>query len=74
MRLHAYPEYGAHTEEHDRLVGSLDSLRRTFDSGETALTLESIESLRSWLAVHIQGMDLRLSTYVAENGIPVIRR
>jgi hemerythrin-like metal-binding protein len=74
MRLHAYPEYGAHSDEHDRLVVSLDALRRTFDSGETAMTLESIESLRGWLAVHIQGMDRRLSSYVAENGIPVVRR
>jgi hemerythrin-like metal-binding protein len=74
MRLHAYPDYAAHADEHDRLVGSLESLRRTFAAGETSMTLESIESLRSWLAVHIQGMDQRLSTYVAENGIPVVRR
>ncbi len=74
MRLHAYPDYQAHADEHDRLVGSLESLRRTFDSGETGLTLDSIEALRNWLGVHIQGMDRRLSSYVAENGIPVSRR
>jgi hemerythrin len=74
MRLHAYPEYPSHADEHDRLVAGLEGLRRTFDSGETSMTLESIESLRSWLAVHIQGMDWRLSSYVAENGIPVVRR
>ena len=74
MRLHAYPDYQSHADEHDRLVGSLEGLRRTFESGETTMTLESIEALRSWLAVHIQGMDRRLSSYVAENGIPVVRR
>ena len=74
MRLHSYPEYQAHADEHDRLVGSLEALRREFDSGELSMTLESIESLRAWLAVHIQGLDRRLSTYVAENGIPVVRR
>lgn len=74
MRLHAYPDYAGHADEHDRLVGGLEALRKTFDSGETSMTLESLESLRSWLSVHIQGMDQRLSSYVAENGIPVVRR
>jgi hemerythrin-like metal-binding protein len=74
MRLHAYPDYAGHAAEHDRLVDGLEALRKTFDSGETSMTLESLESLRSWLSVHIQGMDRRLSTYVAENGIPVVRR
>jgi hemerythrin-like metal-binding protein len=74
MRLHAYPDYQAHADEHDRLVISLEALRKTFDSGENDLTLSSIDTLRSWLAGHIQGLDRRLSDYVSEHGIPIARR
>ena len=33
MRLHAYPGYEAHQQEHDRLIGELQELSRVLASG-----------------------------------------
>lgn len=74
MRLHAYPEYEAHSADHDRLIALLDRLVRAVEAGETSVSLESMESLRSWLSLHIGGMDQRLSTFVAGQAAPSLRR
>jgi len=74
MRLQAYPEYEAHSADHDRFVALLEELVRTVEEGEPRLSLETTGSLRSWLSVHIQGMDRRLSSFVAERATPALRR
>ena len=74
MRLHAYPEYEAHSADHDRLVALLEELVRAVEAGEPMVSLETMGSLRSWLVTHIQGMDQRLSSFVAEQSAPALRR
>jgi hemerythrin-like metal-binding protein len=74
MRLHGYPEYQEHANEHDALSEILEGLRRKFEPGGPSLTPEAIDTFRGNLTAHILGMDQRLSEYVAEHGIPAMRR
>jgi hemerythrin len=55
MRLHSYPRYGLHVEEHRRLVDQLQAIRAR--EGERAATLELVRELRRWVSGHIQAMD-----------------
>lgn len=55
MRLHSYPRYRIHVEEHHRLVEALDALQAEHAKGSAVL--EQVRSLKLWLAGHIDGMD-----------------
>jgi hemerythrin len=55
MRQHSYPKYGAHVEEHRRLVESLADLEARYTRGE--VVLEKVFAMRQWLGSHIKGMD-----------------
>jgi hemerythrin-like metal-binding protein len=61
MRLHAYPGYSAHVEEHDRLVEELRKLWRQqlgTDSGAVAQRLEL------WLRAHIATADEAFASFL----------
>ena len=64
MRLHAYPQFDAHVAEHDRLMGDVQELRRLFEQGHEAQTLELLETLDAWLTKHIQSMDQAFARYI----------
>jgi hemerythrin len=66
MRLHAYPGYQAHQQEHDRLVEALRLLREKYAGGGTALTAEAAAALRDWLASHVQTLDRALVRHLEE--------
>ena len=65
MRLHAYPHYAAHLQEHDRYVERLQEVQHRYRTGEVALTLQAAESLRAWLRSHILGADRALGDYLS---------
>ncbi len=68
MRLHAYPHYAAHLQEHDRCVERLQEVQQRYQTGEVALTRQAAESLRVWLRGHIQGADRALGDYLRAQG------
>ncbi len=74
MRLQAYPEYGAHSGEHDDMVGLIEELRKAAVARETGAALAVLGRFRGTLVAHIQDMDRRLASFVAEHGIPIVRR
>ena len=55
MRLHAYPRYAEHVEEHRRLLDHLRDVEARVARGAEAITL--VDELRRWLGGHIQGAD-----------------
>jgi hemerythrin len=55
MRLHAYPRYGEHVEEHRRLLEQLRELEARVRRGDDARALAL--DLRRWLAGHIATHD-----------------
>lgn len=67
MRLHAYPHYEDHQQEHDRLVEQMQVLQRAQTAGEVELTLEATDALGEWLLRHTQGSDRKLGRYLLEH-------
>lgn len=55
MRLHSYPRYGLHVDEHRRLLESLREIHARIHRGDRPAEL--VDELRRWLVGHISGMD-----------------
>ncbi len=63
MRQHSYPKYGAHIEEHRRMVEALQDLVQRFTNGEQLH--EQVTAVRGWFAGHIQRMDREFSAHLS---------
>lgn len=66
MRLHAYPAYEAHQQEHDQLITELSELRKNLADGieDPAIAVEAIER---WLQTHIHTSDEDLASYLKQS-------
>ncbi|HTZ48823.1 MAG TPA: hemerythrin family protein [Verrucomicrobiae bacterium] len=57
MRLHSYPAYETHLEEHTRLMKKVRDIREEIVRGEKVSSLQLILELRDWLTTHIAVED-----------------
>ncbi len=69
MRLHGYPGYEAHQQEHDELLGELGEVTRRITAGELADARAAAETLEDWLTLHMHASDAALERYIEEEGI-----
>lgn len=69
MRLHAYPGYAAHEQEHDELIAELGELSRRIGAGEFSDAAEAAASLEKWFMTHMNTTDAALEEYLAGEGI-----
>jgi hemerythrin-like metal-binding protein len=69
MKLHAYEAYESHFLEHERLLAEVRNLKRNLTQGTAADKHSLIESLRSWLLVHIETADKALAEYLNARAI-----
>lgn len=69
MRLHAYPGYEAHQNEHDELVEELRRLTRRIGEGEAVDAARLAQELDRWLMVHMRTTDAALEEYLRREGI-----
>ena len=58
-----------HKKEHADLVKQAEALQSRYKSGESALSIETLDFLRDWLTNHIQGTDKKYSSHLNANGI-----
>ena len=66
MRLHAYPAYEAHQQEHDQLIAELSELRHSLAGGvEDPST--AVEAIERWLQTHIHTSDEDLANYLKQS-------
>jgi hemerythrin-like metal-binding protein len=63
MRQHSYPKYGAHTEEHRRMIEALQDLMQRHAAGEQLA--DQVTAVRGWFAGHIARMDREFSSHMA---------
>ena len=68
MRLHAYPGYEPHLEEHTRLMKKVREVRSNLLQGENAPSLVLVEELRGWLVTHIAQEDAAFGLYLKNQG------
>jgi hemerythrin len=66
MRLHNYPGYEGHVQEHDRLVDALKTLQQHLASGALELSGQAAERLQEWLLGHLQSQDRALATFLTK--------
>lgn len=66
MRLHAYPAYEAHQEEHDRLMTELQELSHNIRNEASSDPAREAENLERWLLTHIQSSDQALAEYLKQ--------
>lgn len=69
MRLHAYPAYEAHQNEHDELVEELRRLATGIHEGEAVDAAGMAQKLDEWLNVHMHTTDAALEEYLRQEGI-----
>jgi len=58
-----------HKEQHRLLVKQVDDLRSRFKSGEISISIETLDFLKDWLAIHIQGSDKNYAGHLNAAGI-----
>lgn len=66
MRMHSYPRYGVHVEEHRRLVEQLVVIQARHAQGDPSLDL--VRDVRRWFVSHVQGMDRDFAEHRAASG------
>lgn len=66
MRLHAYPGYEAHQEEHDHLMNELTELSQSIRDGVSEDPAQDAENLERWLMTHMQSSDQTLAEYLKQ--------
>jgi hemerythrin len=68
MRLHAYPAYEDHVQEHDRLVEQLRGTAASWERGEGEAAGTLLQQVEESLLVHMTTTDKALEGYLAEHG------
>jgi hemerythrin-like metal-binding protein len=68
MRLHGYPGYEPHLEEHTRLMKKVREIRSNLLQGESAPSLVLVQELRQWLTAHIAQEDAAFGLYLKKQG------
>lgn len=58
-----------HKKEHRELVKQAEELQSRYKNGEPALSIETLDFLKNWLTIHIQGTDKQYSSHLNANGI-----
>ena len=66
MRLHNYPAYEIHLEEHTRLMKKVRELRDAVFQGQRAPGMQLIQELREWLLDHIASEDVAFGQFLQE--------
>ena len=64
MRLHNYPGYEAHLEEHTRLMKKVREIREIIIRGDKTPSLQLILELRDWLLNHIATADAAFGEFL----------
>jgi hemerythrin-like metal-binding protein len=64
MRLHGYPAYETHLEQHTRLMKKVREIKEKVFHGEKAPSIQLITELRDWLLTHIATEDVAFGEYL----------
>lgn len=69
MRLHAFPQFDAHTTEHDDLMGQIQDIQEQFLNEDRTATLKDLARLEDWLTRHIETKDRAFAKYLEGQGV-----
>ena len=66
MRLHGYPAYYAHEQEHANLLDELRTLRGNIEAAQPGSHHLIAKAITGWLVGHIQSSDQSLAAFLTE--------
>ena len=69
FKQYVYPETLAHKRQHSDLVNQVQNYKKSFESGESVLSMEIMSFLKVWLMDHIVGSDKKYSTFFNSRGV-----
>ncbi|MCB1955428.1 MAG: hemerythrin family protein [Rhodocyclaceae bacterium] len=68
MRISNYPDFTAHKQWHEDLIGQVVALQEKLDKGQATITFELLHFLKVWLTKHINEADKRFGEYFTHHG------
>ena len=68
MKCSKYPGYISHKLEHDRFYGKVQKINNKAKAGDPSITLELLNSLKTWLFNHLEINDKKCAFFFLENG------
>lgn len=72
MKLANYPDFDAHKAEHTLLLDRLNQMCKKYLLEEKPIYFEMLSFLKTWLKEHIQGVDTKYSSALAEAGFSTV--
>jgi hemerythrin len=64
MRLHGYPDYEPHLEQHTLLMKKVREIRDRIIRGDKKDSLKMVQELRDWLLNHIASYDVAFGEFL----------
>jgi hemerythrin len=68
MKCSKYPGYISHKLEHDRFYHKVQKIHEKAKSGDPSITLELLNTLKTWLFNHLEINDRKCADFFLENG------
>lgn len=69
MRVSHYPDFDAHKQQHEALIGQVKALQEKLDSGQGAISFELLHFLQNWLTKHINESDKRFGGHFKQTSM-----
>ncbi|MCE1228257.1 MAG: bacteriohemerythrin [Firmicutes bacterium] len=69
MRLHGYPDYEAHAEEHRQARLNLEDIQQRYRENDQALVSMVTTFVNGWMKHHISEGDFKYAAFLKEKGI-----
>lgn len=64
-----YADSPAHISEHVEFAGKIEGFKKSFDSGDSEVSVEVLNFLRDWLTHHIMKTDRKLAQSLGNLGV-----
>jgi len=69
FKKYGYPDTKTHLQQHAYLIRKTQALKDKFESGQTILSVETLNFLKEWWSGHIQKIDKLYGPYLNSKGV-----
>jgi hemerythrin len=66
---YGYPDTLVHKRQHKDLVDQVLQFKKSFEAGNSIITIEILNFLRDWLLEHIAGSDKKYMVFLNSKGV-----
>lgn len=69
MESYNYPDFVSHKRLHTDMAARVEYLETRYKSGQSVLSIDVMQFLKSWLSDHIMGTDKNYGPYLNRKGV-----